>query len=116
MAPLPLSPKDCSKGVPLSPNWMSPASVKQRILPSVFTTRSPFRIESPEPSAPQRSWRTLGHFDASSSGGGEGGGDGGDWGGTGQAVWQTYFNVVAQLLSFHVPPVDLSCMQSSPLP
>ena len=48
--------------------------------------------------------------------GGEGGGDGGDWGGTGQAVWQTYFNVVAQLLSFHVPPVDLSCMQSSPLP
>ena len=65
MALLPLSPKDCSKGAPLSPNWTPPAFVKQRILPAVFTTRSPFRITSPEPSAPQSSWRTLGHFDAS---------------------------------------------------
>eukprot|EP00964_Phaeocystis_antarctica_P159173 scaffold130115_cov63-Phaeocystis_antarctica.AAC.1 len=54
--------------------------------------------------------------------GGDGGGDGGcgcgggGSGGTEQAVWQTYLNVLAQLLSFHMPPVDLSCMQSSPLP
>ena len=48
------------------------------------------------------------------SDGGEGGGEGGS-GGKGQAVWQTYFNFVAQILLFHMPPLDLSCMQSRPL-
>eukprot|EP00964_Phaeocystis_antarctica_P145669 scaffold111784_cov65-Phaeocystis_antarctica.AAC.2 len=63
---------------------MSPACVKQRLVPSVFTTRSPFRIKSVEPSAPQRSWRTLGHFDTSSSGGGGGGLGEGGGGGAGE--------------------------------
>ena len=65
------------------PNWTSPSSVKQRVVPSVFTRRSPFRTESFMPSAPHRSWRTLGHTDTFSSGVGGGGvgGSGGDGGG-----------------------------------
>ena len=71
--PLPLNPKDCSIGVPPSPDWTSPSCVKQRIWPSALTRRSPFRMLSPAPSAPRRSWRTFGHFDISSAGsGGEG--------------------------------------------
>ena len=70
---LPLNPKDCSIGVPPSPDWTSPSCVKQRIWPSALTRRSPFRMRSPVPSAPRRSWRTLGHLDTSSGGsGGEG--------------------------------------------
>ena len=41
-SPLPLNPKDCSIGVPPSPNWTSPSCVKQRIWPSALTRRSPF--------------------------------------------------------------------------
>jgi hypothetical protein len=50
-------------------------------------------------------------YDAGSTNGGDGGGGdggggggGGGWdGGTGQAVWQTYLNVLVQASSFHAP-------------
>ena len=56
-------------------------------------------------------------------GGGGDGGDGGDGGvkvpggeggGTGQVVWQTYFNVLAQDMSFHLPgPSEFNSRQSA---
>ena len=39
---------------------------------------------------------------------------GGEGGGTGQVVWQTYFNVLAQDMSFHLPgPSEFNSRQSA---
>ena len=56
--------------------------------------------------------------DHGAGGGSGGGGGGGEGGGTGQAVWQTYFIVRVQFLSFHLPGAlcVLKCRQSSAPP